>query len=192
MLEDSKRNGTTNKNIKAKLAEEVKRNRGSATSPILTIFATNFVSIAIFVYRINMATNSATSEEELHQFIVPVCAGDDPEGADWVLSNKDKVYSTMFFINEKLPARNYELLQLAALGNVYARHSLAVGLCGLTMEQIGKEREKGEQFIFPGLDESEDRSFIYIQRALVIKRKIHRNICGDATRSLRTDQKPRS
>lgn len=95
-----------------------------------------------------MASNAATAEGELRQCIVQVCARDYPLAAEWVPSNEDELYSAIFLIDEKLPAGNYALLQLATLGNVYSTHSLAVGLCGVTTEKIVQELEDEEQFIF--------------------------------------------
>lgn len=67
-------------------------------------------------------------------------------------SKEEEVDSAQFFIDEKLPAGDYALLQLAPLGAAYSTHSLTVGVCGVSTEQIVKEHEDGEQYIFPRLD----------------------------------------
>lgn len=62
------------------------------------------------------------------------------------------MHSAQFLIDQQLPAGDYALLQLVSLSVAYSTRSLAVGLCGATTEQVVKQREDGEQFIFPGLD----------------------------------------
>lgn len=67
-------------------------------------------------------------------------------------SHENEVDSPQFFIDEQHPTEDYALLYLASLSAAYSTHSLAVGLCGVTTEQVAKEREDEEQFIFPVLD----------------------------------------
>lgn len=43
-------------------------------------------------------------------------------------------------------------MQLKSLVAAYSTQFLTVGLCGASTEQIVKEREDGEQYIFQGLD----------------------------------------
>lgn len=82
-----------------------------------------------------ISNSSSTAEEELRQCLVQVLALDEPDASERVPFNEDEVDSAQFFIAEKLPAGNYALMQLAALGNIYSSHSLSVGVSDITTEQ---------------------------------------------------------
>lgn len=67
-----------------------------------------------------MTLGAASSEEELRQCVVQVRSRDDPTTTDRVPLNEDEVERVHFFIDEELPAGDYALLQLAALGTAYS------------------------------------------------------------------------
>lgn len=98
-----------------------------------------------------MPYSASSAEKEFQQCIVQLRSRVEPATVDRVPSNEDELDSTQFFVDEQLPTADYALLQLASLGTDFSTHSLTVGLCGVTNEQIVQEREVGEQFIFPRL-----------------------------------------
>lgn len=119
---------------------------GATTSHVSTI-----AKIASCCFSV-MTTSSYAAEEELRQCVVQVRARDDPQAVEWVLFNEDEANSAQYFIEERIIAANYGLLQLEELGNIYSTHFMPVEISGVTTEHIVKEREYGEIFNFRGLD----------------------------------------
>lgn len=88
--------------------------------------------------------------EELKPFIVQLKARDDPETANWIPTNKHAVAGGRFFIDEKQPSGEYELLSIPTLNGNFSGRTLTAGMCGVTVEDAEAENE--ERSLFPGID----------------------------------------
>lgn len=83
-------------------------------------------------------------------YIIQLRARDDPTTAQWQPTNEHDVVGGIFFIDEKQPSGDYELLKIPTLNGLFSGRTMTIGMCGVTEEDVTTELE--DRLLFPDLD----------------------------------------